>query len=128
MSRFQRSSAGISSLVFNVPRDSTSQEPHLIVGCGRFGGVVFHVYAILPSLSDSLILLFAGILVLIDDSGLYETKFITSPTVQVEREYVGFDLDGPAHARPVAGGPAVVAVSKEGGLLRFPGHLGVRSA
>lgn len=68
---------------------------------------------------------FIGILVFIEDSGLYETKFIREPNVQVEREYVGFDLDGPAHARPVAGGPAVVAVSKEGGLLRFPEHLGV---
>ncbi|KAK3811991.1 MAG: WD40-repeat-containing domain protein [Benniella sp.] len=96
VSRFQRSSAGISSLGFNIPKDSVSQEPHLIIGC--------------------------------DDSGLYEAKSIRDTTAEIVREYVGFDLDGPAHARAVAGGPAVVAISKEGGLLRFPGNLGVRSA
>ncbi|KAF9931544.1 hypothetical protein BGZ65_004856 [Modicella reniformis] len=91
LNRFQRSSAGISSLVFRVPKDSANQEPHLIVGC--------------------------------EDSGMYETKSMEDSTVQVAREYVGFDLDGPAHARPIAGGPALVGVSKEGGLLRFSGSV-----
>ncbi|KAG0207136.1 hypothetical protein BGX28_001567 [Mortierella sp. GBA30] len=62
-----------------------------------------------------------------DDSGLYETKPVQQDTIQVQREYVGFDLDGPCHARLVGGGPGLVAVSKEGGMLRYPGNLGVRS-
>jgi hypothetical protein len=44
--------------------------------------------------------------------------------VQVLREYVGYDLDGPTRARVVGRGPALVAISKEGGLLRFSGTLG----
>ncbi|KAF9396163.1 Proteasomal ATPase-associated factor 1 [Mortierella sp. AD011] len=59
--------------------------------------------------------------------GLYEVKDITEPNVKVQREYVGYDLDGPVHASLVAGGPSLVSVSKEGGLLRFSGNLGVRS-
>ncbi|KAF9895678.1 hypothetical protein BX616_009086 [Lobosporangium transversale] len=54
-----------------------------------------------------------------DDSALYEIRSVRESIVQVEREYVGYDLDGPAHARLVGGGPAVIAVAKEGGLLRF---------
>lgn len=61
----------------------------------------------------------------IDDSGVYETKPIQGETtLQVLREYVGYDLDGPARARVVGHGPALVAISKEGGLLRFSGTLG----
>ncbi|KAG0287842.1 hypothetical protein BGZ98_004459 [Dissophora globulifera] len=62
-----------------------------------------------------------------DDSGLYEIKRIRDPIMQVLREYVGFDLDGPAQARVVAGGPALMAISKEGGVLRFSGGLGTRA-
>ncbi|KAF8929427.1 hypothetical protein BGZ58_008951, partial [Dissophora ornata] len=87
LNRFQRGSAGISSLVFSAGIDAAEQGPHLIVGG--------------------------------DDSGLYETKSVKGPTIELEREYVGYDLDGPAQARLVAGGPGLVAISKEGGLLRF---------
>ncbi|KAF9361255.1 Proteasomal ATPase-associated factor 1 [Mortierella sp. AD094] len=96
LTRFQRGSAGISSLLFSPSRDTSDQGPHLIVGC--------------------------------DDSGLYEVKAIREPNVKVQREYVGYDLDGPVHVRLVAEGPSLVSVSKEGGLLRFSGNLGVRSS
>ena len=67
----------------------------------------------------------ATLINMIDDSGVYETKPIQGETtVQVLREYVGYDLDGPARARVVGQGPALVAISKEGGLLRFSGTLG----
>ncbi|KAG0362395.1 Proteasomal ATPase-associated factor 1 [Gamsiella multidivaricata] len=95
LSRFQRGSAGISSLALSAPKDSVGQGPHLLVGC--------------------------------DDSGLYETKSLRDPRIEIEREYVGYDLDGPAHIRVVAGGHGVVAISKEGGLLRFSGNLGLSS-
>ncbi|KAF9116968.1 Proteasomal ATPase-associated factor 1 [Mortierella sp. AM989] len=62
-----------------------------------------------------------------DDSSLYEAKAFREPNVKIQREYVGYDLDGPAHARLVDDGPSLVSVSKEGGLLRFSGNLGVRS-
>lgn len=64
----------------------------------------------------------------IDDSGLYETKFAGDATIQIRREYVGYDLDGPCHARLVAGGPALTAITKDGGMLRFSGKLGVQQA
>ncbi|KAI8594868.1 WD40-repeat-containing domain protein [Dissophora ornata] len=96
LNRFQRGSAGISSLVFSAGIDAAEQGPHLIVGG--------------------------------DDSGLYETKSVKGPTIELEREYVGYDLDGPAQARLVAGGPGLVAISKEGGLLRFSSKLGTSSA
>ncbi|KAF9544288.1 Proteasomal ATPase-associated factor 1 [Mortierella hygrophila] len=99
LNRFQRGTAGISSIVVSAPSSSSSALssgqncPGLIIGC--------------------------------DDSGVYETKPIQGETtVQVLREYVGYDLDGPARARVVGHGPALVAISKEGGLLRFSGTLG----
>ncbi|KAF9574141.1 hypothetical protein BGW38_008350, partial [Lunasporangiospora selenospora] len=93
LSRHQRSMAGISSLVFTDPKDSSENGPQLIVGC--------------------------------DDSGLYETGSTRDNSIQVVREYVGFDLDGPCRARLVAGGPAVVAASKDGGMLKYSANLGV---
>ncbi|KAG0272762.1 Proteasomal ATPase-associated factor 1 [Linnemannia exigua] len=95
LNRFQRGTAGISSIVFSSSSSSSSGQngPGLIIGC--------------------------------DDSGIYETKPIRGETsVEILREYVGYDLDGPARARVVGGGPALVAISKEGGLLRFSGSLG----
>ncbi|KAF9434866.1 Proteasomal ATPase-associated factor 1 [Entomortierella beljakovae] len=59
--------------------------------------------------------------------GLYETKSMRDSVVNIQREYVGYDLDGPAHGRLIAGGPSLISVSKEGGLLRFPGTLGVQA-
>ncbi|KAG0052943.1 Proteasomal ATPase-associated factor 1 [Gryganskiella cystojenkinii] len=92
LSRHQRGTAGISSLIFTDAKDAPGEGPRLIVGC--------------------------------DDSGLYETKFAGDSSVQIRREYVGYDLDGPCHARLVAGGPALSAAAKDGGLLRFSGNLG----
>lgn len=54
----------------------------------------------------------------VDDSGLYETSVVTDALIQVRREYVGYDLDGPCYVRLV-GGPGLVSASKEGGMLRF---------
>ncbi|KAF9099477.1 Proteasomal ATPase-associated factor 1 [Mortierella sp. AD031] len=91
LNRFQRGTAGISSIVLSSA-SSGQNGPGLIIGC--------------------------------DDSGVYETQGIQGESiVQVQREYVGFDLDGPARARLVGRGPALVAVSKEGGLLRYSGTL-----
>ncbi|KAF9318957.1 hypothetical protein BG003_010261 [Podila horticola] len=84
LSRHQRSTAGISSLVF---KSSTENGLSLVVGC--------------------------------DDSGLYETSSVTDALIQVRREYVGYDLDGPCRVRLVGGGPGLVSASKEGGILRF---------
>ncbi|KAF9954222.1 Proteasomal ATPase-associated factor 1 [Mortierella alpina] len=95
LNRFQRGTAGISSLVFTEPHGSSDHGPQLVVGC--------------------------------DDSGLYETKSLREETIQVQREYVGYDLDGPCHARVVGGGKGLVAISKEGGMLRYSGKLGSRS-
>ncbi|KAG0367931.1 Proteasomal ATPase-associated factor 1 [Mortierella sp. AD032] len=95
LNRFQRGTAGISSIVFSGSSSSSSGQngPGLIIGC--------------------------------DDSGVYETKPVQGETtIEILREYVGYDLDGPARARVVGGGPALVAISKEGGLLRFSGSLG----
>ncbi|GJJ69971.1 proteasomal ATPase-associated factor 1 [Entomortierella parvispora] len=94
LSRHQRGTAGVSSLLFSEAKDAAGETPHLIVGC--------------------------------DDSGLYETKAAGDPAIQLRREYVGFDLDGPCHARLVAGGPALTAITKDGGLLRYSGNLGAR--
>lgn len=55
----------------------------------------------------------------VDDSGLYETSSVTDALIQIRREYVGYDLDGPCHVRLVGGGPGLVSASKEGGMLRF---------
>lgn len=55
----------------------------------------------------------------VDDSGLYETSSVTDALIQVRREYVGYDLDGPCRVRLVGGGPGLVSASKEGGILRF---------
>ncbi|KAG0351920.1 Proteasomal ATPase-associated factor 1 [Podila minutissima] len=54
-----------------------------------------------------------------DDSGLYETSSVTDALIQVRREYVGYDLDGPCRVRLVGSGPGLVSASKEGGMLRF---------
>ncbi|KAF8932935.1 Proteasomal ATPase-associated factor 1 [Haplosporangium bisporale] len=54
-----------------------------------------------------------------DDSGLYETSSVTDDLIQIRREYVGYDLDGPCQVRLVGGGPGLVSASKEGGVLRF---------
>ncbi|KAF9564994.1 hypothetical protein EC968_004293 [Mortierella alpina] len=95
LNRFQRGTAGISSLAFTEPYEAPGHGPQLVVGC--------------------------------DDSGLYETKSLREETIQVQREYVGYDLDGPCHARPIGGGRGLVAISKEGGMLRYSGKLGSRS-
>ncbi|KAF9189495.1 Proteasomal ATPase-associated factor 1 [Haplosporangium sp. Z 767] len=58
-----------------------------------------------------------------DDSSLYETKSLNQATIDIQREYAGYDLDGPCHARLIRGGPGLVSISKEGGLLRFPSNL-----
>ncbi|KAG0300857.1 Proteasomal ATPase-associated factor 1 [Linnemannia gamsii] len=94
---FQRGTAGISSIVFSSPSSSS-------LTSGQNG---------------------PGLIIGCDDSGLYETQGIQGEAmVQVLREYVGYDLDGPTRARVVGRGPALVAISKEGGLLRFSGTLG----
>lgn len=99
LNRFQRGTAGIASIVFTAPSSSSSA-----LSSGQNG---------------------PGLIIGCDDSGVYETKPIQGETtVQVLREYVGYDLDGPARARVVGHGPALVAISKEGGLLRFSGTLG----
>ncbi|KAF9973854.1 hypothetical protein BGZ73_002884, partial [Actinomortierella ambigua] len=54
-----------------------------------------------------------------DDSGLYETTAAKKDHISVVREYVGFDLDGPCHARVLGHGPGVLYGAKEGGLLRL---------
>ncbi|KAG0017413.1 Proteasomal ATPase-associated factor 1 [Podila clonocystis] len=51
--------------------------------------------------------------------GLYETSSVTDALIQVRREYVGYDLDGPCRVRLIGGGPGLVSASKEGGVLRF---------
>ncbi|CAO3569293.1 unnamed protein product [Mortierella alpina] len=94
LNRFQRGTAGISSLSFT--EEANGNDPQLVVGC--------------------------------DDSGLYETKSLWEETIQVKREYVGFDLDGPCHARPIGAGRGLVAISKEGGMLCYSGKLGSRSS
>ena len=136
LNRFQRGSAGISSLVFSAGIDGAEQGPHLIVGGGKFRTAADDahlLYAIsiivfLACRSNGLIVFFCYAGTIIDDSGLYETKSVRDPTIKIEREYVGYDLDGPAKARLVAGGPALVAISKEGGILRFSSNLGISSA
>ncbi|KAG0278836.1 Proteasomal ATPase-associated factor 1 [Linnemannia gamsii] len=96
LNRFQRGTAGISSIVFSGSSSS--------LAAGQNG---------------------PGLIIGCDDSGVYETQQIQGETtVQLLREYVGYDLDGPARVRVVGGGPALVAISKEGGLLRFSGALG----
>ncbi|KAG0259823.1 Proteasomal ATPase-associated factor 1 [Mortierella polycephala] len=100
--RFQHGSAGICSLVFSEVKDGSDQGPHLIVG----SGIPMTTY----------------------DSGLYETKSLNRATIDIQREYVGYDLDGPCHARLIRRGPGLVSISKEGGLLRFSSNLAATRA